>query len=279
MGPRAAGARSPRLTHRQMNHSSLQLQRITLRVRNLEQSVDFYTRVLGFVTGNRQSASARLGVAPEAAPILELTADATLTTPAPDEAGLFHAALLLPDRPALGAWLRHAADAGIRFQGFADHGVSEAIYFSDPDGNGLEFYVDRPRERWPHAADGELAMVTEPLDLPGLLATAPAEQPQPLAGAQWGHLHLRVTNLDRSDRFYREALGMQLMQGTFPGARFLAADGYHHHLGLNTWGRPARPANTRTTGLANATFACSGATNPELRQDPDGIGFEIVPLK
>lgn len=260
-----------------MNPHSLQLQRITLRVRDLAVSVDFYTRVLGFVAGNRQAASARLGVAPGAESILELTADASLTAPAPDEAGLFHAALLLPDRPALGAWLRHAAEAGIRFQGFADHGVSEAIYFSDPDGNGLEFYVDRPRERWPHAADGELAMVTEPLDLPDLLATAPAAQPQPLTGARWGHLHLRVTNLDRSDRCYREALGMQLMQGSFPGARFLAADGYHHHLGLNIWGRPARPANPRATGLATATFAVASVTQPELMQDPDGIAFERVP--
>jgi catechol 2,3-dioxygenase len=100
-------------------------------------------------------------------------------------------------------------------------------------------------------------MVTDPMDLPSLLAAAPAAKSQPLAGARWGHLHLRVTHLERSDRFYREALGMQLMQGSFPGARFLAADGYHHHLGLNTWGRPARPANPRTTGLAMATFACA----------------------
>jgi catechol 2,3-dioxygenase len=262
-----------------MTTPSLQLRRICLRVQDLKRSVDFYTRGLGFVAVEPQSNPARLAVAPGAEPILELTADASLQSPAPEEAGLFHAALLLPSRPALGAWLRHAAEAGIRFEGFADHGVSEAIYFSDPDGNGLEFYIDRPQERWPRAADGELAMVTEALDLPGLLATAPAAQPQPLAGARWGHLHLRVTHLERSDAFYRAALGMALMQGSFPGARFLAADGYHHHLGLNAWGRPKRAANAQATGLATATFAWTGATQADTVVDPDGNRIERVPLR
>jgi catechol 2,3-dioxygenase len=261
-----------------MSLPTLKLLRVRLRVRDLARSVDFYTRVLGFAVSDRQSATAQLGVVPDAEPILALTADASLTAPARDEAGLFHAALLLPNRASLGAWLRHAAEAGLRCQGFADHGVSEAIYFSDPDGNGLEFYVDRPRDLWPYADDGELAMVTEALDLPGLLAAAPAAQPHPLRGARWGHLHLRVTNLERSDRFYRDALGLQLMQGSFPGARFLAADGYHHHLGLNSWGQPARPANPHTTGLAVATFACAGAAPAAALQDTDGISVERVPL-
>ena len=258
---------------------TLQLVRIRLRVRELERSVDFYRGALGFVVSARESATARLAVAPGAEAILELTADASLTPPEPSAAGLFHAALLLPSRAALGAWLRHAAEAGVRFEGFADHGVSEAIYFSDPDGNGLEFYVDRPRERWPQATNGELAMVTEPLDLPGLLAAAPAPTPHPLMGAQWGHLHLRVTHLERSDHFYREALKLRLMQGSFPGARFLAADGYHHHLGLNAWGRPTQPVNAATTGLALATFASAQASAPELVRDPDGNGVELIPLR
>jgi catechol 2,3-dioxygenase len=258
---------------------ALRLVRIRLRVRDLERSVEFYRSALGFVVSARESATARLAVAPGAEAILELTADASLTPPAPDAAGLFHAALLLPGRAELGAWLRHAAEAGVRFEGFADHGVSEAIYFSDPDGNGLEFYVDRPRERWPHAPDGELAMVTEPLDLPGLLAAAPGPTPHPLTGAQWGHLHLRVTNLERSDDFYRQALQLQLTQGSFPGARFLAADGYHHHLGLNHWGRPTQPANPGATGLALATFACAHASAPAIVRDPDGNGVELIPLR
>ncbi|MGA1633879.1 MAG: VOC family protein, partial [Gemmobacter sp.] len=96
----------------------------------------------------------------------------SLQPPAPDEAGLFHAALLLPDRASLGAWLRHAADAGIQFQGFADHGVSEAVYFADPDGNGIEIYRDRPEAEWPRDADGGLAMSNGRLDLAALLAEA-----------------------------------------------------------------------------------------------------------
>lgn len=256
---------------------TLRLARIRLRVRDLDRSVAFYTATLGFVLSTRESTTARLAVAPGAEEILTLEADATLTSPAPNAAGLFHAALLFPSRAELGAWLRHAAEAGVRFEGFADHGVSEAIYFSDPEGNGLEFYCDRPRDRWPYASDGELAMVTEPLDLPGLLAAAPAPTPHPLRGAQWGHLHLRVTNLERSEAFYREALAMQLTQGSFPGARFLAADGYHHHLGLNHWGRPTQPANSRATGLARATFACAGISSSELGLDPDGNSVERIP--
>lgn len=262
-----------------MNPSpTLRLTRIGLRVRDLERSIAFYTQMLGFTVHTREATTARLAVTPDAEVSLELAADSSLAPAAPDTAGLFHAALLLPGRAELGAWLRHAAEAGVRFSGFADHGVSEAIYFSDPDGNGLEFYADRPRERWPHSADGELAMGTEPLDLPGLLAMAPVARPQPLLGARWGHLHLRVTNLDRSEQFYRAALGLRLMQGSFPGARFLAADGYHHHLGLNTWGRPARSANPLATGLAQATFAQAGIDRAETLRDPDGNCCERIPL-
>ena len=184
--------------------------------------------------------------------------------------------MLLPSRAALGAWLRFAADRGVEFAGFSDHGVSEAIYFSDPDGNGLEFYADQPRAQWPFSASGELAMATRPLALPSLLAEAAPASATPLAGAQWGHLHLRVTDLDRSEKFYRDVLGVTLTQGSYPGARFLAADGYHHHLGLNSWGQPRRPQPPGALGLAAATFARAGKSATRELRDPDGIGLRLV---
>ncbi|HUR60043.1 MAG TPA: VOC family protein, partial [Opitutaceae bacterium] len=184
---------------------SLQIQTIVLRVADLARSVDFYTRQCGFLVRSEDRNRVTLATSEDSPALLTLEWDPS-STPAPaDAAGLFHAALLFPGAPALGGWLRLAASRGVEFDGFSDHGVSEAIYFSDPDGNGLEFYTDRPRAAWP-SQDGELAMSTRPLALPQLLAQASSSETEPLAGAHWGHMHLRVTDLDRSDAFYREAL-------------------------------------------------------------------------
>lgn len=260
---------------------SLQLSAVQLRVASLARSVEFYTQRLGFVAaGPSAGARAGLAVAAGAPPILTLTeAPAAVAAPR-DAAGLFHAALLLPDRAALGAWLRFAAARGVEFEGFSDHGVSEAIYLRDPEGNGLEFYADRPRAAWPLAADGQLAMETEPLAVRELLAQGRAADPAaPLAGARWGHLHLRATGLARSEEFYRTHLGVTLMQGSYPGARFLAADGYHHHLALNTWGAPRRPQPPGVLGLAEATFARAGLATATELTDPDGIHIRVEPLR
>lgn len=256
---------------------SLQLSSVHLRVANLARSVDYYTRQLGFVVVHSAPTRADLAVAAGAPPILTLSGDTSAPPAPPEAAGLFHAALLFPTRAALAAWLKHAANTGVEFDGASDHGVSEALYFSDPDGNGLEFYVDRPRAAWPIAANGELAMITQRLDLPSLLEAASPPTATPLSGARWGHLHLRVTNLDRSDAFYRSALGMNVTQSTLPGARFLAADGYHHHLGLNTWGRPRTPRPAVALGLVEATFARSSATTAQHVSDPDGIALTVTP--
>ena len=251
--------------------SSLQLTSIDLRVSNLARALDFYVRQLGFVVARQSGSRAELATATGGPAILALTEDREAPPASPGSAGLFHAALLLPTRAALGGWLRHAANAGVEFGGFSDHGVSEALYLSDPDGNGLEFYVD-----WP-VKNGELAMVTLPLDVNSLLrAGLPAKAPV-LGGARWGHLHLRVTDLDRSEKFYRDLLGVTLTQGSYPGARFLAADGYHHHLGLNIWGHPRSPRAPDALGLAGATFARAGAGAPAKHHDPDGIALQVMP--
>lgn len=259
---------------------SLAITSIHLRVRELARSLDFYVRQLGFVVLTRDATTATLASAPDRAALLQLTAAPTAPAAPADAAGLFHAALLFPDRIALGRWLRRAADLGVAFDGFSDHGVSEAIYFNDPDGNGLEFYSDRPVDQWPRGTDGKLTMFTHPLDLQGLLAAAAAAPvvaaAPPLAGAHWGHLHLRVTDLDRAQEFYNRALGTSLMVTFGDSARFLAADGYHHHLGLNTWTRSRRAQPAGALGLAEATFARRGTPATLTEHDPDGIALRLT---
>ena len=266
---------------------SLRIDAVHFRVADLARSVEFYTRQLGFAALNPSLNRVDLAVAPGAPALLTLTGDPSAPPSAPDAAGLFHAALLFPSRPALGAWLKFAANAGVAFEGASDHGVSEALYFSDPDGNGLEFYTDRAPAAWPYAANGELAMTTRHLDVPALLAAAAPPSATPLAGlpstgaapadARWGHLHLRVTDLARSEAFYRAALGVKVTQGSYPGARFLAADGYHHHLGLNTWGHPRAPHSATALGLVEATFSRRGLTDQQRLTDPDGIVVRVLP--
>ena len=256
---------------------SLQLTAIRLRVSDLSRNLEFYVAKLGFSLIRQTGAQAELAARADAGPILFLSEDRGAIRPGRECAGLFHAALLLPGRAELGAWLQRVAQSGVDFEGFSDHGVSEAIYLSDPDGNGLEFYADRPRERWPFA-DGKVAMTTRPLDVRGLLADGRNADASPLAGARWGHLHLRVTALDRSDPFYCRALGMEVMQRSLPGARFLGADGYHHHVAVNTWGGPRLPQPRMALGLAEAAFARKGVTSDTLVGDPDGIHVRLQPL-
>ena len=260
-------------------NSSLDVRLIHLRVADLTRSVEFYAKKLGFVPNRVTAEEAELAPSPEAPGILRLTVDRTAESPPAGTAGLFHAALLLPSRAALGNWLQRVASAGVAFDGFSDHGVSEALYLTDPEGNGLEFYCDRPREEVP-TRNGQLAMGTLPLDLNSLLAAGATSdvglESGILAGSRWGHLHLRVSDLDRSTPFYAAALGMTLRQEFGTGARFLAADGYHHHVGLNTWGGIHLPQPAGALGLIEATFAVKGAKGEAALRDPDGIGLRIA---
>ncbi len=273
---------------------SLEIHRVHLRVRNLPLSRDFYAGRLGFLITHETPAHIELATGHDAgapagirAAQLVLTDDPAALRAPPQAAGLFHAAVLLPSRESLGQWLRHAVTHEVAFAGFSDHGVSEALYLDDPDGNGLEFYADRPREAWP-LHDGSLAMGTEPLDVTSLLSLADEGEaggrrargvtPSPLAGATWGHMHFRVTDLDRSESFYRQELGLALMQRFGAGARFLSRDGYHHHVGLNVWGGVDEPQPEGALGLASATFAVAGVDRPRVVHDPDRLRLELVPL-
>jgi catechol 2,3-dioxygenase len=246
---------------------SLALGPLRLTVADLARTAAFYERVIGLRRlGVADDGVVRLSAADGPA-LVELVADAAAQPRARRSCGLFHLALLVPDRRALTEALRRVAAAGWRLDGASDHLVSEALYLSDPEGNGIELYRDRPREGWPHAESGELEMDTLPLDLDdllgeladdadgpadvrALLSAAPAEDPGMPAGTTLGHVHLQVSDLAAAEAFYVGALGFDVMVSGYAGALFVAAGGYHHHLGLNTWASAGGPrADPAARGL------------------------------
>ena len=241
---------------------------LDLQVANMEQALDFYGAGLGLQLiereGDRASLSAT-GLPPYLLALQELRS----AIPAPrTSTGLYHVAIRLPDRPALARLLRRLLDRRVAFQGAADHGVSEALYLADPEGNGIELYVDRPPQAWPRQGD-KIAMTSDPLDIRGLLGEAAD------GGAAWvgihpetviGHIHLKVADLDSTEHFYHGLLGFDVTQRDYPGARFFAAGGYHHHLGTNIWeSRRGAPPPANSTGLLTYFIAV-----------PDGGALEAV---
>jgi catechol 2,3-dioxygenase len=226
---------------------------VALRVTDLERSRDFYSRALGLREIEAGDGTARLS-ADGRRPLVELDARETAGgSPAADRAtGLFHLALLYPTRVALGHAVQRVLDAGTGLDGASDHLVSEAIYLHDPDGNGIEIYRDRPREQWPPPeGDEAVPMATIPLDLAAVLAEAGGADGAPDPGTVMGHVHLKVSDLDRSVAFYRDAVGLHLQGRLGSEAAFLAAGGYHHHVGVNVWhSRGAGPPPPATAGLA-----------------------------
>jgi catechol 2,3-dioxygenase len=234
---------------------SLRIGSVALAVSDLERSADFYERVLGLPLIAREEHSAQLG--PDARRAALVLSDIEAPTPLPPGAsGLYHVAWLHPDRAALAETVRRVAAARWPFEGASDHGVSEALYLSDPDGLGIEVYVDRPRELWARPADGHgVEMVTLPLDLDDLLAQFTGEPAATVSpDTTVGHVHLKVADVPRTAAFYRDALGME-EQAQLPSAAFLAAGGYHHHVGLNSWqSQGAAGAPNSAPGLRGIEF-------------------------
>lgn len=208
---------------------------VYLQVADLQRSIDYYEQVIGLWLLERTTDTAALGTRGAGTPLVLLHARrGARPVPPRGTFGLFHFALLLPSRAALGQFAAHVTRTG-RASGMSNHLVSESIYLSDPDGLGIEVYADRQRETWQHH-DRELTMSTEPLDLQGVIKEG--------GGLAWegapdqtvmGHVHLHVGDLNAADRFYRVGLGFDTTVWHYPGARFFAAGGYHHHLGTNTW--------------------------------------------
>jgi catechol 2,3-dioxygenase len=214
--------------------ANLGLSCVHLNVRNLTRSLEFYQRTLGFQVHRQENDTAYLGAG--RADLLALTERPTATRP-PRATGLYHFAILTPSRFELAQSLRRLAETRTPLQGFSDHLVSEAIYLGDPDGHGIEIYRDRPRIDWVDA-QGNFRMGSEPLDVDGILAELGEESPA-WSGLHpdtvLGHMHLHVRHVPEAVKFYREVLGFDVM-AEWNGAAFVSAGGYHHHLGLNTWG-------------------------------------------
>lgn len=206
---------------------------VRLLVSDLPRSVAYYERVLGLQPLAADHDRATLG-AHDGRPLLELRTRRGVTPARRGAFGLYHFAILLPDRASLGRFAAHVASLGIRV-GMADHLVSESLYLSDPDGLGIEVYADRPRHAW-NINGRELAMATDPLDIEDVIAEgAGVVWDGAPAGTTMGHVHLHVGSLDAAEAFYHRGLGFDKTVWSYPGALFMSASGYHHHLGTNVW--------------------------------------------
>lgn len=235
----------------------LAMGRVALTVRDLDRVAAFYRDVVGLQPLRGDGETAELGAG--GATLLELRRDTGARQRSAREAGLFHTAFLLPTRADLGRWTRHAIDSRAPMAGASDHRVSEALYLSDPEGNGVEIYADRPAASWAWR-DDTLAMTTEALDVGDLVAsagdTAWTGFPE---GATVGHVHLQVGAIAPAEAFYAGVLGLDVTS-RYHGASFYAADGYHHHLATNIWNsRGAGPRSYPSTGLAEVEIRLDSA--------------------
>jgi catechol 2,3-dioxygenase len=266
-------------------HPDTSIGTVRLTVSNLDRTRDFYEGALGLRSRDEADGTVALGV-PGERPLLNLRGDSSAQPLDRRATGLYHLAVLMPSRVELAFALARIAEAGWPLDGASDHLVSEALYLSDPDGNGIEIYRDRPREEW-RRVDGQLAMSTLPLDLRGVLAelgddasSVPAEAPP---GTTIGHVHLQVSDLGEAEEFYSGVLGLDVIVRGYPGALFVSAGGYHHHIGLNTWhSRGAGPPPAGAVGLRSFEVALPDddelqrvlarmrAAGIEIEQDPHG---------
>jgi catechol 2,3-dioxygenase len=277
---------------------------VVLRAPDHEAGLQFYRDLLGFRVFHREGERVFLSAPGEDTSHIVLAQSPGARPKPPRTTGLFHLAIRVPDRAGLGMTLNRLIENDWPIQGFADHGVSEAVYLSDGDGNGVEIYWDRPQEQWPWREDA-IAMITKPLDVEGVLEAARdwrgARSAVPM-GTDIGHIHLQVSDLALSEAFYQGILAFDVMQRDYPGALFLSAGGYHHHIGLNIWaGAGALPPPPDSIGLSAFSICLPDTASLEsvagrcreegislegwqtypnrsgfLVQDPDGHGVEVL---
>lgn len=252
---------------------------IRLKVTDLEREREFYERAIGLRPVGEPDRVVRLGA--DGAEIVELAAKPDAAPRPNGTTGLFHLAILVPSREELARALVRVLRAGWRLTGASDHLVSEALYLNDAEGNGIELYRDRPRAEWRYE-DGSVQMSTLPLDVQGLLGELEGADDEPgmPAGTRLGHVHLNVADLDAAESFYAGTLGFDVTVRGYPGALFFATDGYHHHIGVNTWagpGAPAPPAGSR--GLQWFELAVGDAARvDDLAHRLEQAGTEIERL-
>ncbi|MGM1022759.1 MAG: VOC family protein [Bacillota bacterium] len=231
-------------------HDNTRIGHVSLKVSNLERSIQFYTEVVGFQLLRQTADNAELSVDGKH-PLLTLKfIENAVILPRQSAAGLYHFAILVPDRAALGLSLRNLLAHEIEI-GQGDHDVSEALYIHDPDNNGIEIYADRPRDQWKKDANGYYIMGTDPVDAEGLVAISENLPWQGLPeGTVIGHVHFHVSNLFKAQQFYCDVLGFDITCRYGSSALFVSAGGYHHHMGLNIWaGEGAPPAPEHAAGL------------------------------
>lgn len=229
----------------------------TLKVKDLQKQLYFYENHLGLQVNHQYQTEDELECVDLGfkgkfkdykEPLLVLKHDPNAKQTAPNFAGLFHFAILVPDRKSLASAYLAIENSDLHFDGFADHLVSESLYLHDPEHNGIEIYSDKPRNEWQKDADGHIVMGALQLDLDSILSELNEDERKNTMfpnGARIGHMHLRVTNLERSVRFYQK-LGLDITTDwSAMGASFLSAGGYHHHIALNTWHSLAGKAHVK----------------------------------
>jgi catechol 2,3-dioxygenase len=247
---------------------------VTLRVADLEAMSGYYSEAFAMepVAERTRGSEVHRVLGRGTTPMVRHVHTPGLPVPGRREAGLFHTALLFDSPAALAATVYRAArDPRSRFVGSADHLVSEAFYFTDPEGNGIELYADRDRSTWPRVGN-RVAMSTDPLD-PNAYVRDHLDQAVldagPSRGGTVGHVHLQVGDLDVARQFYVDALGFEVTQSGYPGALFVAAGGYHHHVGLNTWNSAGAGPRAASLGLGQLAITVPG------RGDLEALGERL----
>ncbi|WP_158743798.1 VOC family protein [Acidisphaera sp. L21] len=242
-------------------HVTLHAAAVALFVRDLAATTRFYRDVLGLSVIGQDTTHVGLGV--DGVAFLDLLHRPNARPDDPASAGLFHTAFLLPTRSDLGRWLDHARRTGVQVEGAADHLVSEAIYLSDPEGNGIEVYCDRPATEWGWTGPAEarrIDMANKPLDFAAILAAATAPWTGAPSGTRIGHVHLRVGDTQQAAQFYTGVLGLAVTK-IWPEAVFLSTGFYHHHIAANVWrSAGAAQRDPARAGLASLTMQAADAT-------------------
>jgi catechol 2,3-dioxygenase len=252
--------------------------RVGLAARDSAKLADYYSDLLGLEQISRDGETVTLGAAGR--PLLVIEGDKALQPDDPRIAGLFHTAFLFPERADLGRWIKRAAEKSIKLDGASDHIVSEALYLTDPEGNGIEIYADRPHESWKWT-NGLVAMTTERLDMRAVVDSIPANRPDWKGAPEntvIGHVHLRVGDAQAAEEWWTGEMRFDTVARYGGAASFLSTGGYHHHIGANHWqSRGAGPRQPGRSGLAWVELLSQRDTAPKTARDPWGTEIRLVP--
>ena len=255
--------------------------KVGLRSRDAEALARYYEELLGLSRVGRRDGAIQLGVAADGTALLEIEHVPSARPDDPRGAGLFHTAFLFPERADLARWIARAAERKIRIEGASDHLVSEALYLTDPEGNGIEIYVDRPKEQWTRSG-GQVDMATNRLDIEALMKTIPegdAGWRGTPSGTIVGHVHLRVGDPKVAEDWWHSEMGLDTMTRYGAQAVFLASGGYHHHIGANSWqSAGAGPREADRSGLSYVELSDRTAASGSEHRDPWGTVIRRVPL-